>query len=117
MAQQKPAVADRQITIGDKTYLLRFSVRAMAALQDYFQLATLTEVGERLQDTSMLGVKDLVALLWAGLQTHHRDVSMDDALTLLDEMGLDGMQETLGQAMAAAMPAASGDAEESGDPQ
>lgn len=117
MAQHRPAVADRQISIGDKTYTLRFSVRAMAALQDHFKLASLTEVGEKLQDAATLGVKDLVALLWAGLQTHHRDLSMDDALTMLDEMGLDRMQETLGHAMAAALPEASGDAEESGDPQ
>lgn len=100
----KPANADRQIVIGDNRYTLRFSVRAMAALQDHYQLPSLTAVGEKLQDSDNLSVKDMVAMLWAGLRTHHRDVSLEDALDMLDEMGLENMQSMLGDAMQGAMP-------------
>lgn len=100
----KPAVADRQITIGDNSYTLRFSVRAMAALQDHYQLPSLTAVGAKLQDSDNLSITDMVAMLWAGLRTYHPEITFDEALGMLDDMGIENMQSVLGDAMQGAMP-------------
>jgi hypothetical protein len=118
--QTKPASADRQLVVGDRSYTLRFSLRAMAALQDHFGLSSLDAVGRKLQDAENLGVNDMAALLWAGLRTHHRDTTVDDALDILDDIGMEGMQEALGLAMQGAMPEAEAAAaadEGAGDPQ
>lgn len=106
MAQaRKPASVDRPLPVGDRTYTLRFSIRAMAALQDHYELPSLDAVGKKLQDTKNMSVQDMTAILWAGLQTHHREeVDMDTALDILDELGVDGMQVALGDAMNAGMP-------------
>jgi hypothetical protein len=113
----RPASIDQQLVVGDRSYTLRFSVRAMAALQDHFGLNSLTAVGQKLQESANdLSVKDMTALLWAGLRTHHPEVTMDQALGILDELGVEGMQESLGKALYGAMPQ-QGDAEGKGDPQ
>lgn len=110
MAKTKPATPDRQIVIDrdgeQQTYTLRFSIRAMAALQDHYGLASLDAVGRKLQDTENLAIQDMVAIMWAGLRTHHRDMTMDHAMDILDELGVEGMQRTLGEAMDGAMPEA-----------
>lgn len=114
----KPASADRQIEIGEESYTLRFSVRAMAALQDHYQLSSLTAVGEKLSDGDNLSINDMVAMLWAGLRTHHADVTFEQATDILDDMGLENMQSVLGEALQGAMPDASPDGEEApGGPQ
>lgn len=101
----KAALADRQITVGEETFTLRFSVRAMGALQDHFGLQSLNEVGPRLQAMGdNMGVTDLAAVLWAGLRTHHPDLTKDDALGLLDDAGLGGLDDIIGEAFAAAAP-------------
>jgi len=116
--QAKAASADRQLVVGDCSYTLRFSLRAMAALQDHFGLTSLDAVGLKLQDTANLGVNDMAAMLWAGLRTHHRDTTLDEALGILDELGLEGMEAALGPAMQAAMPDATPTTDEAaGDPQ
>lgn len=102
---------DRSIKVGDKTYTLRLSVRAMIALQDHYGLKSMTEVGQHLEGLGEdVTPQDLVAVLWAALRTHHPDVDMDCALDILDELGIQAMQEVLGDAFAAASPDKEGDA-------
>jgi hypothetical protein len=101
----KPALADRQIAVGGTTYTLRFSVRAMGALQDHFGLKSLNQVGQRLQQMGDdMGVEDLAAVLWAGLRSHHPDTTKDDALGILDDAGLNGLDDIIGEAFQAAAP-------------
>jgi hypothetical protein len=109
--QAKPASADRTLVVGGRSYTLRFSIRAMAALQDHYDLQSLDAVGKKLQDTANISIDDMVAIMWAGLRTHHRDTTMEDALDILDELGMEGMQKTLGEAMAGAMPDGGSDAD------
>lgn len=91
----KPALADKQVTFGDKTFTVRFSVKAMAAMQDHFGLTSITEVGARLSDFNALGIDDLIGVLWAALRTHHPDVTKDMVLDLMDEVGIEGLQSTM----------------------
>lgn len=98
----KPASPDRPLTVDGKTYTLRYSFRAMAALQDHYGLPSLQDVGKRLSDSESLGAADIAAILWAGLRTHHGDLSMEDAFNMLDELGLDGIQQVVSEGFAAA---------------
>ena len=105
----KPASTDRQMTVGDQTYTLRYGVRAMAALQDHYQLASFDEVAKRLGNPKGYGAGDIVAILWAGLRTHHRDLTMDQVMDVVDDMGLDGVREEIGKAFdASSSPAVEG---------
>lgn len=95
---------DRPFQVGNKTYTMRFSVRALAALQDHYGLNSLEEIGERLADTSKMSVKDLCAIVWAGLRTHHPETSMEDVMGIMDDLTLDRVKEMVASGFAAASP-------------
>ncbi len=97
--------ADQQIVVGGESYTLRYSLKAMIALQDHFGVKSLTAVGERLGSSEELGGEDIAAVLWAGLRTHHPDTSMQDVIDALDRVGLDAVSEVIEKAFAAAAPA------------
>lgn len=101
---------ERQISIAGKSYTLKYSARAWAALQDHFGLSSLKAVQARLADQDQFGVGDMVAVLWAGLRTHHREVSQDDVLEMIDAMGL----EEAGNAVGDAFGGAAGEEEAAG---
>jgi len=98
--------ADRQISVGEKSYTLRFSVRAMAALQEHFGLHNLNDTAAKVYGLAKSGASldDLVALLWAGLRTHHPAMSKQNVLDLVDDLGVDGLQLAIIEGLAAAAP-------------
>lgn len=94
---------DVQLILGAKTYLLRFSLKAFARLQDHFGLASIDAVGKRLGDAAQFSVGDMGAMLWAGLARHHPEVTLDQALDMADDLGMAGLTETFGDALGAAL--------------
>lgn len=97
---------DRQITAAGTTLTIRFGLRAILALQDRWELDNEKQVEARIAAAS---TRDFPTIIWAALQTHHRDMSEDDVLSWLDDAGLDGMGEITGQmekAMESAQPPA-----------
>jgi hypothetical protein len=98
------ASPSQQIIIQGQGYTLKYSVMAYAALQDYFKLASIDEVVQRLNTPSGLGMMDIVAMFWAGLRSHHRDVTLDDALVMADIVGLQALQEIIGNGISASTP-------------
>lgn len=96
---------DRQIEIGGKVYTLRFSLKAMAALQEHFGLASLAGLQEAM---ARLGAADVAGVIWAGLRTHHPEVTRDMAMDMADDLGLDGAMQVLNEGLAAAMPEGDG---------
>lgn len=101
------ASPDRPVTIGSKTYTLRFSFIALAALQDHWQLKTLDDVMLKLASGPNT-LDDVQAILHAGLRTHHSDIGFDDCLKLLDDAGPIGMIDVMRGAFGASMPSAEG---------
>lgn len=100
----KFASADVQFAIDGRPLTLRFSARALAALQDYWQLSNLDEVGQKLSEIESggLSVQDAAAMFWAGLRTHHKELTVDDALDLLDSIGVANFEALLGAALSGA---------------
>lgn len=106
----RPQLADRQVTIGGSRFTLRFSVRAMAALQEHWGLPSFKAVGARMAELGDdLGVDDLVGILWAGLRTHHPDVTKEDVLDLVDAAGMDGLVDAMAAALEGALADGSGE--------
>lgn len=98
----KRASPDFQMIAGERSLTLRFSTKALAAMQDHWGCKTLNEVGAKLEglegeDTTL---DDFAAILWAALRTHHPAITKDEAYDLLDDMGLAYFQTVMMEAMA-----------------
>lgn len=92
---------DRQIEVSGKVYTLRFSLKAMAALQEHFGLASLADLHAAMERVS---ANDVAGVIWAGLRTHHPEVTKDMAMDMADDLGLDGAMQLLNDGFGAAMP-------------
>lgn len=106
------ALADIQFVIGDKPFTFRLSAKAWAALQDHWDLANMDQALVKLADmeSGKLHAKDLGAILWAGLRTHHPDIDQETAFTLLDDMGVPSFMVLVQRAATAALPEGGGNA-------
>ena len=100
----QPALPGHSFEYEGVSYSLRFSIKAMGALQDHYSLSSINEVAERLQVDSEMRVDDIVAIVWAGLRSHHPKVTKPQVLDMLDELGLEGMQDLMTKAFAAQAP-------------
>jgi len=98
---------DRQITLAGQSYTLRYSVRATLALKDKWGLgddkASEKEIERRMAQASL---SDFVTIIWAGLRTHHPELSEDQVLGWLDDGGLDGLKVAMQDTIDAAAPRA-----------
>lgn len=100
---------DRQVAFGGTAYTLRFSLAAMARLEEHFGLESVDAVAARMADAERLKARDMAAILWAGMASHHPSVTLDDCFAMMDEAGLEDIGGILGGAFADAHPAAMGD--------
>lgn len=106
MTEIKKSNPDIQITAGGTTYTLRFSLRAMMALKDKWGIETNDELTERL---SKVGPFDFTTIMWAALRTHHPELSEDQVLGIVDDLGVDGVEQAVGDVVSASTPEPSGD--------
>lgn len=108
--------ADTQADIAGQSYTLRFSVKALAAMQDHWQLPNLDAVGQKLGtlESGDASLEDYTAILWAALRTHHADVTKEQAFDLLDDMGIEGFLSVISDCVGAS--AVEGGGEASGNP-
>lgn len=90
-----------QLNLDGGTYLFLFGIRAMEALKERWGIEEDREIQAKL---ATAGSSQLVDLLWAGLLEHHRDLSRDDVLSLVDRTGLEDLPEQLMGAMEGSMP-------------
>lgn len=95
----QPNRQDIPLTVGDKTYQLRFSVIAMSALQDRWGLDNDKEVVAKIQKGNL---KDVVTVLWACMQTHHPELTEQFVMGMLDDAGATGLTTILNQVVTAA---------------
>lgn len=100
----QPALPGHSFEYDGVSYRLRYSIKAMGALQDHYSLSSINEVAERLQIDSEMGADDIVAIVWAGLRSHHPEVTKPQVLDMLDELGLEEMQVLMTKAFAAQAP-------------
>ncbi len=106
--ENQPPNPNRSFEYDGEKYTLNYSVLAFMRLQEHFGLASMNLVAKKLADESKLGAGDVVALVWAGLATHHEDLEFKFVARMMDTLGLDGLDELVAPALAAAMPKATG---------
>lgn len=106
----KIASPDIQFELDERKLTLRFSAKALAALQDAWSLENLDQVAAKLAEIEggSLNVQDMSVMLWAGFRTHHPDITREDAYEMLDSIGIANFEELIRQAI---MGASSGGGE------
>lgn len=102
----KFANPDIQLEAGGEVLTIRFSALAQASLQDHWGLKNLDEAAAKIVqlETGGLNISDYAAIMWAALRTHHSEKTMDDAMKLIDFIGIPGLQVLLVQAVTASLP-------------
>lgn len=70
------------VTTRELTVVFDFS--AIAALEDLYDMP-LKDIGERFKDTTSLRIRDVQRMIFAGLRTHHPEITFDATLVLLNE--------------------------------
>ena len=76
-------VQEVQVKIGQTTFTLRYSWLAFCTLTDAFG-ATFSTVVEAMHTANAM---DVDAVVWAGLRTHHPELTREDVRRMLDDMG------------------------------
>ena len=100
---QDVANPDVPLVIGTKQFHLRFGLRAFLTLQREFGLKDANEVQAHIANNTG-DLELMITVVWAALQTHHKDVSKDDLIDMLDGVDLAEVAASLATAMAAAAP-------------
>jgi hypothetical protein len=85
------AAQETQITIGERTFTVRYSWKAFCALTTALNasFATVTEA------LFTADASDVDAVVWAGLITRHPEVSRQDVRDMLDEVGVVASMEAV----------------------
>jgi len=102
----KPTLQDVNVSLGGRSFTLRYSIKATLALKERWKLDDDREVQAVMAKPSM---GQFVDIFWAGLRTHHPEVTPEDVLDILDEAGADGMSAAVIQALEASSPPESND--------
>lgn len=98
------ASQDQQFEIGGNSYTLRFSVKAQAALQDHYGLKSLSDLVVLLNGKEILEPNDLAAIMWASLRRFHPSVTKDQAMDMIDDLGIEAANELINAVLVAANP-------------
>lgn len=92
----KPQLQDVQIELGGRSLTLRYSIKATLALKERWGLENDREVQAKMAKASM---SEFIDIVWAGLRTHHPEISHDDVMTYLDDAGADGLTDMVTKAL------------------
>lgn len=104
-------IADDVVKIGEETFHLRFSTKAIARLQKHWDLKSPEEAMERLADIESDPLTAMPVLLWAAVYRHHPEVTLERCVDLIDDVGLKGipeLAERIGRIATASFPQAEG---------
>lgn len=101
--QDAASLPDVPLVLQGQTFQMRFGVRALLALKRHWKLESQEEVQAAIASKSR-DLETMVDVIWAALQTHHRDMTNEDVLDLIDGEDLGIAAERLAEAMKAAGP-------------
>jgi len=81
-----------------RIYTLRYGNRAFRLFE--------REAGKPLGALTAESIQEMTLVVWAGLQTHHPDISVEDVDEVIDAVGYTEMTRMVTAALKAALPAA-----------
>lgn len=97
---EKKGMQDITLKMDDGTaYQLRFSLKALYALQDLWDCHDDAKIFARLAKPNM---RDVVDFIWASSQSHHPDLEKSTLIDKFDEEGFTGLQKVAKDLMASA---------------
>lgn len=88
---------------GDRDYMLSYSVNSLCELEDELELP-IASIVTTMQTPDKLRMTFVRALVWAGLQDHHDDVSIKDAGLIIGDAGFQPSMEAVREAFKLAFP-------------
>lgn len=102
-----PHKGDVTLSVGDRAYTMCYSHLALVKLENLLDKDVMQIMGDLQQSRENIRVGTVVALLWAGLQKHHPEISYEDAAGLLDDIdgGVGTAMETIGRSFEKAFSA------------
>lgn len=109
-----PYRCEQEIQVDEQLYRLVFNWNT-AAEYEFASRETISQALEALA-AGRLSAVTLRAMLWAGLRTHHRDVSIEQAGEMISRAGRARVVRVLADAMRYYFPDAFGAQEQSADP-
>lgn len=101
-----PVRSEVAFKVEDVEYTLKFSTNAMCELEERLNKGLNAIVG------NMERLSTVRALLWAGLQSKHPDITMQKAGEIIDQCGMPAATAIIGKALNAAFPREDGAAKE-----
>lgn len=91
---------ERRIDARGTTYTLKYGNRAL-------RLAEM-ELNKPFNRVNWDSIHEATAVFWAGLQSHHPDLRLEDVDEIIDEVGMGTVAAVAAEALEAAMPRANG---------
>lgn len=112
-----PHRGEAEFTVDGETYRLKFDWNAAAE----FEEAAGRPISDALMDVvrEKLSARSLRAMLWAGLQTHHKGISLATAGRFIDVLGRVETSRLMGRALRyyfPEIPLPAGEGEDPGNP-
>ena len=94
-----PARGEVAFTVANTEYTLKFSTNAICELEDRLNksISVIVEGMDR--------ITVVRAMLWAGLQAKHPEMTLQDAGDIIDRGGMAHIAETISKALTLAFPA------------
>ncbi len=82
---------------GEKVYSLRFTTNSICELEDHFGGKGISQIVVEMQGQPSM--KLVRAMIWGALIDGHPNLTMKEAGTILDEVGIETITEKLGEAL------------------
>lgn len=105
---------------GGAHYKISFSINAMCMLEDHFDRSVVEIMGElesARDNPASLRIKTVRAIVWAALQDHHPDTSLEQAGDIVSLAGVPVVMAKIAEAITLAFPSQpAGSAEGKGRP-
>lgn len=95
-----PHKGDVGLEVGGRSYTLRYSHLALVKLEKQLD-RPMARLLRDFEDHQNMRIGTIVALLWAGLQKHHPEITFEAAADLLDDIegGAVGAMNVMGEAL------------------
>jgi hypothetical protein len=95
------------LKVGDKAYTMVFNVNALCLLEDAAGQGVM-QIGATMSDPSKMRLGIVRQMLWAGLQTKHAGLTVEEVSAIMDAIGINRAIEVVSQAFALAFPVPEG---------
>lgn len=100
-----PLKGETDLKAGEVTYTLALSINELVKLEQLLDVGII-EIADWFNDRTKIRVGNMRAILWAALQRHHSELTLEDAGDIIAAAGLGVIVEKLGAAVQASFPEA-----------